>query len=156
MADRFLNESFETSGEWYLPETPDRKIAGILHYTPDQTELHLHEGFMPFPNTIRIDDTLQTYPAVYGTTRDGEAMTLLNVQRASWSLKFGSGGLRHPERLISSLLLIGAHMPQTFSYREMTFRVPGLHVWLSRPIIEQSLEREEATGMHSAPIGFGL
>lgn len=147
MADHCLTESFETSGEWYLPENPDRKIAGILRYTPEQTELELHESFMPLrQGTIRFDDPLITYPAVYGTTRDGDAVTLLNAQQASWSMKFGSGGLRRPEKLITSLLLIGAHMPQDFSYREMTFRVPGLQVWLSVSVINQSIDREETTG----------
>ena len=146
MADRLLNESFETSGEWFLPETPDRKIAGILRYTPEQTELQLHESFMPLPGTIRIGEALKTYPVVYGITRDGEAMTLLNGQQAGWSMKFGSGGLRHPERLVTSLLLIGAHMPPDFSYLEMSFRVPGLQVWLSVPVIDQSLDRDEVTG----------
>lgn len=147
MGDRLLNESFETSGEWFLPEAPDRKIAGILRYTPQQTELRLHESFTPLrQGTIRFDEPPITYPAVYGTTRDGEAMTLLTVHRTGWSLKFGSGGLRHPERLISYLLLIGAHMPAEFSYREMVFRVPGLQIWLSQPIIEQTIEREDTTG----------
>ena len=40
MAVRPLNESFDILGEWYLPENPDRKIAGRLHYTTERTELH--------------------------------------------------------------------------------------------------------------------
>jgi len=147
MGERLLNEPFETSGEWFLPEAPIRKIAGILRYTAARIELQLHESLTPLRQgkTI-IDNRVITYPVVHGTTRDGEAVTLLTAHRAGWSFKFGSGGLRNPEKLISSFLLIGAHIPKDFLFHKMSFRVPGLQIWLSRPNIAYAVERQETTG----------
>ena len=146
MSDRLLNLPFETSGEWYLLENPSNKIAGSLNYSPERTELHLLESFKPLRGPIRFGETDQAYPVVHGITREGEAMTLLNAQRARWYIKFGTGGLRQPELLVSSLLVIGAHLPPDFSYPEMSFRVPGLQIWLSRQIIEQTIEQDEIVG----------
>ncbi len=145
MADLPLNESFDTSGEWYLPENPERKIAGSLHYTPERTELQLHEAFQPLQGAIHVGNTEQVYPVIHGTTRNSEAMTLLNVQRIGVSISFRLNVIRQPERLLTTLLLIGAHLPTNFAYPEIRCRVPGLQVWLSRQIIEQSLDTDQTT-----------
>jgi hypothetical protein len=145
MADRALNEAFETTGEWFLPEDPARMIAGSLSYSPKWTELHLHEPLRPLRGTIRVSDNDQTYSVIYGITREGEAMTLLNAQRMGQSFNFGSGGLRESERLVTSWLIVGNHLPSDFVYSKVRFRVPGLQVWLSRQIIDQSYTQNEET-----------
>ena len=43
-------------------------------------------------------DSLKTYPVVFGTTREGEAMTILYAHRAGMSLNFGSGGVSRASR----------------------------------------------------------
>lgn len=149
MAVRPINESFDISGDWYLPENPSRTIAGTLRYTSKRTELHLNDAFQPLRGTVRAGDDAQSYPVVYGTTIEGEAVTLLKAQQIGWSLNLGSGGMRQPERLISSWLLVGAHMPPDFAYTEISFRVPALQVWLSRKTIEQSFDNDQANGRHS-------
>lgn len=138
MTDRPLNVTFETNGEWFLPEEPSRVIPGTLKYTPDLTELELHEAFRPVRGGYRVGDT-QTYPLIYGSTTVGELATLFDAQRAGFNLNFGSAGMRGPERVISTLLVVGAHLPADFAYPEMSFRVPGLEVWLSRQVVEQQL-----------------
>ena len=65
-------------------------------------------------------------------------MTLVHADRVNMSITFGSAGLREPERLISSQLLIGAHVPPDYLYPKVRFRVPGLLAWLAAPIIQQS------------------
>lgn len=140
MSDRPINKSFDTVGDWHLPEAPDRIIAGSLCYTPQGSELHLSEAFRPLRSKIQWGEYQQPYSVIHGTTRDGEAMTLLNVQRVNMSLKFGSGGLRQPEKLFSAWLLIGGHVSTDHLYPEVSFRVPGLQVWLSPTAIEHSME----------------
>lgn len=146
MADRALNEVFDAVGEWHLPETPEQKIAGTLRYSPHRTELHLNEAFQPLRGSVHVGDDSQFYAQIYGVTREGEAMTLLNAQRTGVSFAFGSGGLRQPERVLSSCLLVGAHVPPDFVYPKVRFRVPGLQVWLSRPIVEQSHLHDDGAG----------
>lgn len=83
-----LSESFEVSGEWFIPENPERLIAGRLHYTPERTELHLNEALQPLRGDIRRDDGLQSYAIVYGTTTKGDAMTLLKTQQVGGVFQF--------------------------------------------------------------------
>lgn len=150
MSDRPINQPFISSGEWFLPDNPDSKIAGSLNYDLERIELNLLESFKPLTGTIRFNETNQSYPVIHGISQDGEAMTLFKAQRARWSIKFGTGGLRKPEMLVSPLLIIGAHLPSDFLYPEMHFRVPGLQTWLSHKIIEQILEENEETGAKSS------
>ncbi len=144
MAERLLGDPFETLGEWFLPENPGRKIAGTLSYGPNGSELNLHQAFVPLRGAIGPGDSLQTYAIVMGTTREGDAMTILHAHRAGISFNFGSGGVLQPERLISSWLLVGAHIPQNFTYPEMSFRLPSLQIWLSRRVIHESHARDES------------
>lgn len=158
MADRPLNEPFEISGRWYLPEAPHHVIAGSLRYTPAHTELHLDDTFRPIRGTIKAGDDPQTYPLVYGVTKNGEATTLLNAQRTGYSVNFQSGGLRQSERLITTVLLIGAHVPADFAFPKISFRVPGLQIWQSRKAIDETFERDKTNNsstlsyrIHRAP-----
>ncbi len=144
MPNRPLSERFDTSGEWYLPDAPDRPIAGSLSYTPDHTELHLNDAFRSVRGAFHIGDT-EGYPLVYGKTRDGDAMTLVNAQRTAFSMNFGSGGMRQPERLHTSLLLVGAHLPANFAYPEMRCRMPSLQMWMSKRIVDRSFDDDQAT-----------
>jgi len=149
MADRSLNEAFEAFGEWFLPEDQERKIAGHLNYTSDGTELHLNESFQALRGIIGAGTQMQDYPVIYGITREGEAITLLKAQRMGVSFNFGAGGLREPERIRSSWLLVGAHVPPDFLYDNMSFRVPGLQIWLSQKSIEHSFAKELETNNYS-------
>jgi hypothetical protein len=148
MADKLLDESIETSGAWFLPEDPDRRVPGTILHTPERTELHLDEAFVQLHGAVRAGDSLQKYPVIFGTTREGEAMTLLHAHRACMSFNFGAGGVCRPERLISSWLLVGGHVPMDFRCPEMSFRVPGLQIWLSQKVINESHTKDESTGTY--------
>jgi hypothetical protein len=145
MAEHPLNESFETTGRWYLPESPDRAIAGNLRYSPNGTELDLQEPFNPIRGVLRTSDKPQQYPIIHGTTRGGEAVTLLSAQRAGGTFNMGSGGFGETERVFTVWSVIGAHLPTGFFFPKVTFRIPGLQIWLSRQTIESSLQRDETT-----------
>src|SRR5258706_3129255 len=58
------------------------------------------------------------------------------------SLNFGSGGVRRPERLLSAVIVVGAHVPTDFVYPEIAFRIPGLQIWQSHRSIQYSLGDE--------------
>ena len=152
MSDRPLQQPFEATGTWHLPDSPDRVITGDLRYTVNGTELDLHEPFYVRRGVISTSDERPRYPLIHGTTREGEAMTLLNAQSAGWSFNFSSGGFRESERVFSVWLLVGAHVPANFTYPKVGFRIPGLQVWLSRKVIEETLERDEAT--HESSVSY--
>ena len=137
-----LRDRIEAPGEWWLPEAPERKISGTLICTPnDASRLDLLETFRP-PTGVLPSCLSEKYGLIYGVTRDGEAVTVVSPQRQGWSFHFGSGGARQPETVISSLLFMGAHVSPGAVFEEMSFRIPGLAIWWSRPIIEQSTSKD--------------
>ena len=144
-----LNKSFEVPGDWFLPDRSDLKISGTLYYTPEKTELQLNDAFTPLRGVIYAGENKKAYPLVYGITKNGEAITILRPQQLEVSINLGSGGWREPERLISTWLIIGAHIPADFGFSEVRFRVPGLQLWRSQPTIEHSIEVDQSTGIPS-------
>jgi hypothetical protein len=143
---RFIEtDPFETTGEWFLPEDPERRIAGTLTYNPNRIFLELSEPIRALRGAVHVGDT-ERYSLIHGLTREGEAMTLVNARRTRMTFNFGSAGLREPEQLFSVLLIAGAHVPANFAFAELTVRIPGLQVWLSRRVIEEFWQKDEATG----------
>jgi hypothetical protein len=144
MKDYALDDTFETSGKWFLPEASDRAIPGILRYSPKGTELQLDGAFWK-PQSV-FAHTLQTYPVVHGITREGEAVSLFKVHQAGFNMGSGVEGIHVSERLGTSRLLMGDHVQEDSRYTKLRFRMPGLQYWLSRPVVERSIETDGATG----------
>lgn len=147
-----LQDSIETSGEWYTPDEPDHHVSGSLSYGPNGFELKLDNALQPLlSGTITEQNTSRRYPMIYGLTRESEAITLINAVRANLSLNMGSGGLRQPERIVGSLLVVGAHLPPDFLFPSISFRIPGLQIWNSHPLIKRefgSTEGEDEKTIH--------
>lgn len=139
MTDRLLTDSFELSGEWYLPESPDLQIAGRLKYTPDRTELQLRSAFLPLK--ANLSNPLWTrYPIVHGVAEQGELISIFHAQRTELNV---IGGGRQTERVISDCIMIGAHVSGENCFHEMRFRIPGLPVWLARVNVLQELKSKD-------------
>lgn len=137
MAKYTLSESFSISGDWHLPSDATRVVAGELQYSPKGSELLLHNTFRPVTSG-NDQDTEVDYPVVHGVTTAGEAITLLNAIKSGGTWSMGAAGFRQTEKLLSSWLLIGTHANADTTYPEVSFRVPGLHIWLSRALVQQS------------------
>lgn len=69
---------------------------------------------------------------------------MLQTARANAGLNIGPAGMRQSERLISSWVVIGAHVSPKTRYREVQVRIPGLQIWISRSGVRQTiLEKTE-------------
>jgi hypothetical protein len=139
--DRALTDSFNALGDWFLPDSPDHRLAGRLSYTPERTELIVNGTFRPdVPGILQVGSD---YSIVHGVTHDGETITLLNsrcIERTSQTTSVEI----EKERLLILLLVVGAHLTESSTFPAFSFRIPGLQVWLSRESIDQSLERDES------------
>lgn len=85
MTESSLNESRDWTGEWWLPDDPEKKVPGVLSYSPEKgLRLSLIGGWdyhvtRPGKNgSTIVTDSLQRWPMVLGTG-DGKAITLLSV-----------------------------------------------------------------------------
>lgn len=139
MALLSLQEDHEYSADWHLPGS-STSIAGSLSYTSRRAELHLNDAFTRLRGNISVSDVPPIYPAVYGVSSKGEALTLLKAQSVGTGLNLSSGGMRQPEQVVSSWVVVGAHVAPEEVFKSVRFIVPGLEAWLSRAAIEQTLD----------------
>lgn len=146
MAYLALTNALEHYADWSVPDRPDVLISGHLKYSADRTEVNLSNAFTPMHEDVSVSDTLPAYPVVHGVSTTGDALTILKAQRLGISLNIGSAGIRQPERLISSWLVVGAHVSPDQLYSRVRFFIPGLEVWLCRPTIEHTIETDTSTG----------
>lgn len=144
-----LHEKHEYSADWNLPGS-DQTISGQLIFTSDHTELELNNAFTPLRGTVSVTDAKPIYPAVHGISSKGEALTLLKAQSAGVNINLSSAGLRQAERLISSWVIVGAHVTPDTLYSSVRFFVPGLETWLSRVTITETIEPSSVAGSLTA------
>src|SRR3569832_2236580 len=149
MGEHPLNKPFETSGDWYLPDTPGKKVFGNLYYSPEKIELQLNGFFRPFQDAFKRSHSEKPYPVIHGFTREGEAVTLFNSICSGITLSSRSGGTGESEKMVSTQLMIGAHGFPDSVYPNMEFRVPGLQVWLSRKNIDVFCNNESGEWVSS-------
>lgn len=141
-----IYEDREYSAEWTIPGS-SRAVSGQLRCTRERAELKLNDAFTPLQGVISVSDPIRTYPVVHGVSSKGEALSLLKAQSLGVGLNFSSGGMRQPERLISSWVIVGAHVAPDALFSSVRFFIPALEAWLSRPAIAQTIETDSAGSM---------
>lgn len=134
----------ELIGEWFLPSSPSTRIAGTLSWSVKKASLALQGTFTPLRGTV-FGDEEHRYAQVHGLTTNSLLVTLLKALRTGTNLSIGQGGLRQSETLISSWVVVGAHVGADTRYREMRFRIPGLQIWLGRSGITQQIVSKTET-----------
>lgn len=141
-----IHEDHEYSAEWTLPGS-NRTVSGHLRCTRERAELNLNDAFTPLRGVISVSDPTQIYPVVHGVSSKGEALSLLKAQSLGVGLNLSSGGMRQPERLISSWVIVGAHVASDTLYFSVRFFIPALEAWLSRPAIAHIIETASTGGI---------
>jgi hypothetical protein len=113
-----LNESFEVTGKWWLPDNPDRRIAGTLNYSTTDITLTLHGALRErdFQEAFRVRSDFERFTQVYGTTSDGIACTILNAIVEDY--RFNSSTPEASSTIVSSIyLIVGTHTPNLVDLR---------------------------------------
>lgn len=146
MANHLISGPVDFAGEWWLPSEKPCGIAGTFSWFSRRATLQLHDSFTQLQGAIYGDET-HSYPVVHGTTTSCQLISLLEATSAGRNFNFGRTGVRQSERLISSLIVVGAHvLPQTL-YSEIRVRIPGLQMWIGRSGVRQTLlEKTEHSG----------
>lgn len=162
-------------GEWFLPdEEKPPLIAGTLSWSSQRASLRLHDSFSPLEGAV-YGGEVQSYPAVHGITTSCQYITVLDASSAGAGFNLGLAGMRQSESLISSWVVIGAHVLPKTLYSEIRVRIPGLQLWIGRSGVRQTIVHktdesaagvayyveglpEEVTGIPcvSAVLGWGI
>jgi hypothetical protein len=140
MASRLLiPDSVEWSGEWFLPSSGNDspRIAGTLSWRERRVTLALHDAFTKMRGVIYGTEQYD-YAAIHGVTTKSDLVSVLNASHAGSGFNFGPGGVREPERVVSSWLVVGAHVTPETTYSELRVRIPGLEKWIGRSGVSQS------------------
>lgn len=133
-----ITESAEFPGDWFLSGAENaRKIAGTLSWSSQRASLELHDAFTPLQGTF-YGDEVRSYPAVFGTTINSQYITLLEASGVPKGINFGPAGIKQHERVVSSLVIVGAHVTPDTLYSEIRVRIPGLQIWIGRTGIRQT------------------
>jgi hypothetical protein len=135
MTDRDMSETFETFGTWFLPDTPDRLVAGTFSLKPDRIELDLADSLRPMQSGPIIGPGIVRHPAIHGITSKQEAVSLFRCTQVRFSLTAASGGIGQPETFWSHLAVVGARVTEQQVYSGVRCRIPGLEVWFSSRVI---------------------
>lgn len=144
MTDLALDASFAVIGQWHRPEEPEKVLHGQLSRSEKDVELKLEGAFCDVEDVF--EGQLHAYPIVHGVCEYYGAVTLLQAHQSGLSRHSRPTGLQVFEKLGAWGVLVGAHVSLDHRYPRMRFRIPGLHLWLDRPLVERSLEVEPGTG----------
>lgn len=99
-------DSFESAGQWWLPELPDLQVVGLLSYSPaDGFRLSIPFGFLGDQEFLEPSSSSKRSKAVVqGVLRDGRLVALVNCLVVSTSQNMPGTG---HEELHSNLGFVG-------------------------------------------------
>jgi len=123
-----IPEKSTFAGDWWLPGESPKKISGTLNWEPRHGTLELHHPFEPQRGHVFADESHE-YLAIHGLTTRSELITIIDAMRTGSPMHIGAGGFRETERLISSWVVVGAHVNSETNYTEVRARIPGLQMW---------------------------
>lgn len=147
MADDPLNldESAEWAGLWWLPETPDDKIPGVLRYEPGGGPvLSLIGAFedriisRPSPGLAMIHEGSRTWDVIHGAAEHRE-VTLLGCFPSGSKRTFGAR-VRSPDKqtVVATTALIGVHVSgeDDAAFSAIEVSVEDLRLWAGTSVFE--------------------
>ena len=139
MKDLKLIERHIFKGYWWLPDNPEKKVAGIVTYIPNEKIcLELIGGFEDSSGEYvnLLEDDNSSVPVIYGKDSDAEVITLVGC-RSSFSLNFNAG---FPMMSYSARMLVyGKHISSIDEICDYTAYVcfPELSYWAQPGVINQ-------------------
>lgn len=146
MGESLLNLPQEWTGHWWLPDAPEDRVPGVLHYDPeDGIELRLIGGWeyhVTSPGAtggIVIHQESRAWPVVLGEG-DGQYITVLGAGLLK-AQTFGLGkksGRPQKLSLYASTILVGCHLtePDDPEFISAEVTVENLTTWSRRSGLE--------------------
>lgn len=107
-----VKEENEIEGNWWLPETPDRRVHGRLSYSGAGAQLDLSGALSERDLGVVGADRLDV---VFGTTHEEDEVTVFRALRTRATLLVHSDFAR--QSFVSSTVLLGAHVPAWSSFQ---------------------------------------
>ena len=140
-----LDQACEWAGLWWLPDSPDEQVPGVLRYTPeDGPSLSLIGAFehrimsTPSPGVTLVHEGTRTWNVIHGAAEQRE-ITLLGCVPISTKRVMGAR-VKSPDQqaVRATTVVIGAHVSgveeAAFSVAEVS--VEDLGLWAASSVFE--------------------
>ena len=151
-----LMDEFEVRGHWWLPENPDRKVAGVLNCRAGELCLELLGLLRPESIRERLSSGTEMWcpPLVLGQC-EGKQFTLYQLQEVSLT-NFGFG-VDFDSKLSARFLFVGFHAarPADLRFKEAAFQLTNLEEWLYEgPVFQHGHAAKGPTVEYQRPDSF--
>lgn len=137
-----MNEPFAIGGYWWLPETPDRKVAGTLTYRPGEgLELELMGLLAGTYNPPFVVPEFIEPPLIHGISGEGQAITLYNCIQTATGGHIGGAGALGQSKFIAHFAFVGVHFPSIgqIQFETVSVRFQYLDEWYDRNHIDTEM-----------------
>lgn len=148
---KLINEAFEITGYWWLPENPKHTIVGTLYHTNEQIHLELVGAFEDIPNMLQNP---KDFPIILGFSNKGENITLNKCYLNQY--QFSMGFPTSSYRIIT--LFIGVHFntPLNIKFKSISSSTFYLDEWLGKSgfhfsTIEELIKSKVISVKHESP-----
>lgn len=136
-----MNEPFVIEGFWWLPNTPDVKIPGVLSVTPGDTPRlklmgalnNIEERDFPPPDFINPD-------IIHGISAKGESVTLSQCLQKSQNSSIGDAGSQKTSEFIAHFAFFGVYFSNLsdIQFTSVSVRFHNLDNWYNKSCIKTS------------------
>lgn len=135
-------ELFQSSGDWWNPDSPEERVSGEVSFTPDDGITLDLNGNLPFKEEelgrISRSKLSKEYPILYGDLGQDGPVTLQKVTMTSAHF----GGYSESEEYIASGMVVGDHLPQNPSFVRADFIVDEIPDWTGDSTVRPVIDRE--------------
>lgn len=133
-----LSEQHIFKGYWWLPNNPEKKVAGVLTYTPaEHILLELIGAFDSDEESLDfITGTKETVPLIYGIDSCAKEISLISCQRSYFYNFSSSFPIMH---YFAQIAIIDKHvrsLDEIYPYTA-NIRIPELSYWAFPSAIER-------------------
>ncbi len=137
-----MNEAFDINGYWWLPETPQTQIPGILSFSPgDVLILKLmgeltktREEYFPSPD-------FSNPVLIHGISLNGESITLYKCFQKSEDRSIGYAGSKCATEFTAHFAFFGIHFSTQadIQFTSLSMRFHNLDSWYNKSLIQYDI-----------------
>ncbi|PFH86471.1 HEPN domain-containing protein [Bacillus sp. AFS088145] len=133
--DMTMYDEFEFRGYWWVPDSPEKQVAGILTYNLEGINLELF-GDLGEEQSF-FGNKAKKYQLVLGTTEDGEDITLYD----GFQTKFKISGYV-TTKLTFNRMLVGKHFhsKEEMKFHSISINYSYLEEWMGYDPFEDEIE----------------
>lgn len=134
-----MNEAFEINGFWWLPETPQIQIPGILSFSPGNILiLKLMGELTKTPKKYHLPTNFINPVLIHGKSSKGDFVTLYKCFQKSGDNSYGFGGGYCNTEFIAHVAFFGTHFSTQadIQFISLSVRFHNLDNWYNKNLIQ--------------------